>query len=209
MPKKSELKEKGRVMRKIVLASASERRSRILNECGIPHEVIVSGYPEHAAERESVWDVVAHNALKKAEVVAAESENSLVIGADTLVSHNGQAIGKPSDAGSAKALLRGFSGSRIEVYSGICLIDNVTRAKACGIDCSEIFVREITEDEIEKYFKLLGPYDKAGGFSVEGVGALIFDDIRGSYYNILGLPMTLLYRLFKEIGLDISDHIKK
>lgn len=194
-------------MKKIVLASASKRRSRILDECGIPHLITVSEYPEDHSEGEKVWDVVAHNAMKKSEIVAAKTENAVVVGADTLVAYKDEVIGKPSDETEARELLRKFSGNHIEVYTGICIIDTVLNKKACGIEKSEIFVKEISEEETEKYFRLLGPYDKAGGFSIEGVGSIIFDDIRGSYFNILGLPMMKLAKVFNDIGLDIADYI--
>jgi septum formation protein len=194
-------------MKKIVLASASKRRSRILEECGIFHEVRVSEYPEDHREGEKVWDIVAHNALKKAEAVASSERDAVVIGADTLVAHGDLVVGKPSDEHSAKKLLSMFSGNRIEVYTGVCVIDTSSGKRACAIDKSEIFVKEISDEETEKYFALLGPYDKAGGFSIEGVGAMIFDDIRGSYFNILGLPMIKLSKVFNDVGLNIADHI--
>jgi septum formation protein len=195
-------------MRKIVLASASERRSRILNECGITHEVMLSGYPEEHHGGWTVRDIVVHNAVKKAEAAALKAGEALVIGADTLVAHGDEAIGKPAGAVEAKRLLRRFSGSRIEVYTGLCVIDTVSGAQASVSDKSEIFVKDICEEEIERYFDLLGPYDKAGGFSIEGVGSLIFDDIRGSYFNILGLPLMALSRACADIGLKISDFIR-
>ena len=196
-------------MKNIVLASASKRRARILEECCIPHSIMVSGYLEEHFVGEKVWDIVAHNATKKAELVAAETSNAVIIGADTLVAHDDDVIGKPSDEASAKGLLRKFSGSHIEVYTGICVIDTAFGKKACGIDKSEIFVKTLAEEEVDKYFSLLGPYDKAGGFSIEGVGSMIFDDIRGSYFNILGLPMIKLAQVFNDIGLEISNYMRK
>jgi septum formation protein len=194
-------------MRRIVLASASKRRSGILADCGILHKVIISEYPEEHPEGANIRDIVKNNAARKAESVAARVENAIVIGADTLVSHKDAVIGKPRGENEAKELLRRFSGSRIEVYTGICVIDTDSGKISSGIDRSEIFVKKITEHEIEKYFRLLGPYDKAGGFSIEGVGSVIFDDIRGSYFNILGMSMMKLSMMFADIGHDISDYI--
>ncbi|MFA6636396.1 MAG: nucleoside triphosphate pyrophosphatase [Candidatus Omnitrophota bacterium] len=194
-------------MKRIVLASASKRRSGILTDCGIPHEIIISEYPEEHPEGANIRDIVENNAARKAESVAARVENAIVIGADTLVSHEDEVIGKPSGEDRAKELLRRFSGGRIEVYTGICVIDTISGKISRGIDKSEIFVKKITEHEIEKYFRLLGPYDKAGGFSIEGVGSIIFDDIRGSYFNILGMSMMKLSRMFENIGQDMSDYI--
>ncbi|HPN72640.1 MAG TPA: nucleoside triphosphate pyrophosphatase [Candidatus Omnitrophota bacterium] len=194
-------------MRKIVLASASVRRSRILSECGIAHTVEVSGYPEDHFSGEKVWDIVAHHALKKAEAVALKNPDAVVIGADTLVFHDDAVIGKPAGYEEARELLKRFSGNTIEVYTGLCVIDGITGKISCGIEKSDVLVKKISEEEIERYFKLLGPHDKAGGFSIEGAGSVIFDDIRGSYFNILGLPMRRLAELFRDLGLEISDHM--
>ena len=73
---------------------------------------------------------------------------------------------------------------------------------------TSLYIKEIVPKDIAKYFRLLGPYDKAGGFSIEGVGSIIFDDIRGSYFNVLGLPMGKLQELFRDIGLDLLDFVE-
>jgi septum formation protein len=195
-------------MKRIVLASASERRSRILSECGIKHTVAVSGAAEDHLTGAHVSEIVVANALRKAEVVAADLPGSLVIGADTLVVHGEEIIGKPEDEEAARNMLEQFSGQKLEVYTGLCVMAQGADKKASGYDKSDISVRPISDAEAEKYFRLLGPYDKAGGFSIEGVGSLIFDDIRGSYFNILGLPMIKLAELFRETGFDILDFIE-
>ena len=196
-------------MGKIILASASERRSRILAECGLDHEVVVSGADENAGEDSLVSEVVQFNAVAKAEAVVGQCSDSIVIGADTLVVHDEDVLGKPSDEEHARWMLKKFQGEKVEVYSGVCVINSSTGEKASGYDKSELAVASLTDDEVEKFFRLLGPYDKAGGFSIEGVGALLFDDIKGSYFNILGLSMMKLRQLFDEIGLDIAEYISK
>jgi len=196
-------------MNKIILASASKRRSQILKSCGIKHEVMLSGVEEILEEGLHVADIVKRNAQLKAEKVAEEAGDEVIIGADTLVAHGDDIIGKPSDAADAKEILRKFSGNDIEVYTGLCVIDVLTGKKATAVEMSELTVVPLTEDEVEGYFQLLGPYDKAGGFSIEGVGSLLFDNIRGSYFNILGLPMIKLKSLFKEVGLELLEFIEK
>ncbi len=197
-------------MKKIILASASERRARILSECGIDFKVMTSDVTEISDMNCDIADIVETNASLKAESVAGKIEpEDVVIGADTLVMQGNHFIGKPVDEKAARDMLAEFSGRKIEVYSGLCVIDTSSGKKAKGSERSIICVKDMTEEEQDKIFGFLAPYDKAGGFSIEGVGAMLFDDIDGSYFNILGLPMTKLRELFKEIDLDILDFINR
>ena len=193
--------------KEIILASASERRSRILSDCGITHRVVPSGAKEERYENKHVSESVRLNAAAKAEKVAADAAKAIIIGADTLVVHNGDIIGKPDGEGAAREMLKKFSGDEIEVYTGLCVIDPADGKKAVGSEKSSLFMVPLTDSRREKYFRLLAPYDKAGGFSIEGAGSLLFDDIKGSYFNILGLPMMKLSELFERVGLDILDYV--
>jgi septum formation protein len=194
-------------MKKIILASASERRSRILDECGIEHEVVPSGVEETMGEKQDISLVVEMNAVWKAEEIAGSRKDAIVVGADTLVVHGADILGKPADEKEAKMMLRKFSGTDVDVYTGLCVIDASSGKKASGSEKSSLKVVKLAEEEVEKYFRLLGPYDKAGGFSIEGVGSLLFDNVRGSYFNILGLPMIKLRELFGKIGEDIISYV--
>jgi len=191
--------------RKIILASASKRRSEILSSCGIKHRPLPSCVDEIDSKERPLLRTVCHNAKIKAAAIAKIQSAAIIIGADTLVRVNGYAIGKPRSAKEAKGLLRRFSGRRIEVVTGLYLIDGLTNKAVSGYEKSSLRVQKMSRPDIDKLFKLLGPYDKAGGFSIEGVGSMIFDDIQGSYFNILGLPMIKLRHMFKKIGLDITD----
>ncbi len=194
-------------MKKIILASKSGRRSRILTECGILHSVVPSGADETISDHKHISEIVQINALAKAEAVAEGNENSIVIGADTLVIHGNDIWGKPKDEEEALGMLERFFTGEVEVYTGLCVIDPGEIKKAVGFEKSSLTVRALKGDALDKYFRLLAPYDKAGGFSIEGVGSLLFDNIKGSYFNILGLPMMKLSILFEEIDLDILDFI--
>jgi septum formation protein len=149
------------------------------------------------------------NAERKVRAVAktfSENEKNIcIIGADTLVTFGNEVIGKPKDKHEAQALLRKFSGARLEVYTGLFLLMLKNQRQAQGYEKSSVKVKTIDQSKFEKYFLKLGPHDKAGGFSIEGAGSFVFDDIEGSYFNILGLPMTKLNELFAEIGLDLLD----
>ncbi|MFH1868100.1 MAG: nucleoside triphosphate pyrophosphatase [Candidatus Omnitrophota bacterium] len=191
----------------VILASASKRRSQILTSCGIKHKVAVSNAVEAHGKGASISAIVVKNAKAKAIKIAPRYKYALIIGADTLVRCGSSLIGKPRSAKEAKALLKRFSGKRIEVFTGVFVIDTLTGKAAKGCEKSSLYAQRLTKAEIDKFFKLLGPYDKAGGFSIEGVGSLLFDDIRGSYFNILGLPMITLRNLFKKLGLEILDFI--
>jgi septum formation protein len=123
------------------------------------------------------------------------------------VVHGKDILGKPGDEAAARDMLKRFSGGKIDIYTGLCVIDASTGKRAVGFERSGLAVASLTDGEVGRYFRLLAPYDKAGGFSIEGIGSLLFDDISGSYFNILGLPMMKLKDLFKEAGLDILDYV--
>jgi septum formation protein len=197
------------MVKEIVLASASERRTRILSECGVAHRIVTSAVVEAPGGDKQVFETVCENAALKAAGVAGDLPDALVIGADTLVAHGDDIMGKPDGAEDAREMLRRFSGGEIEVYTGLCVIRTDSGQKATGYEKSALRVVKLSASEEEKYFRLLAPYDKAGGFSIEGIGALLFDNIDGSYFNILGLPMIRLGKLFAEVNLDILDFVVK
>ena len=196
-------------MRDLILASASDRRRNILNMCGIVFKVVVSDASEDMDAAKHVSDLVRINATRKAESVSRANPQAVVIGADTLVAHGEDVLGKPGDEKAAREMLKRFSGSDIEVFTGLSVIDGKTGMRSVGVDRSELNVVPLTEDEVDRFFPIMGPYDKAGGFTMEGPGAMLFDDIKGSYFNILGLPMMKLRKMFAEVGLDILDFVRK
>lgn len=193
--------------KEIILASNSDRRAKILSDCGIRHRVVPSGARELMDKNMPVSEIVSLNAELKAASVAELEKDAVVIGADTLVVVGADIIGKPADEEAAYELLKSFSGAQMEVYTGLCVIDSDLNKRAIGVEKSELSVVSLSDDEITSFFPLMKPYDKAGGFSIEGAGSFLFDNIRGSYFNILGLPMKKLRELFAEIGHDIIEHI--
>ncbi len=195
-------------MKEIILASRSKRRSAILKSCNIPHIVMPSRAKEVHRVTTKPGALVALNARKKAEDVARRLRKGIIIGVDTLVLFRKRLIGKPRTKAEAKRMLRAFSGNKIAVYTGICVKDLNSDRDSLGFDRTSLQIKRIAPRDIDKYFRLLGPYDKAGGFSIEGVGSIVFDDINGSYFNVLGLPMGRLQELFSDIGLDLLDFIE-
>ena len=187
---------------KIILASASKRRSKILKECGIPHKVVISNVPEKMDHKRGAGFNVLHNARVKAKKIAGRYRQGFIIGADTVVLLGKRLIGKPKTRKEAISLLNAFSAKTILVYTGLCVIDVKKGKSASGIDVSKVHVRRLSREKQDKFIKISGPYDKAGGFSIEGPGAFIFDNIEGSFYNVLGLPVMKLYKLFEKLGVD-------
>ena len=188
---------------KIILASASKRRSRILRECGIPHRVVISNAPEKMDHKGGAKSSVLRNARAKAEKIAAKYAEGFVIGCDTVVLSGNRLVGKPKTKKEARALLGAFSGKTILVYTGLSVIDVKKGKSVSAVDVSKVHVKKLSRKKIEKFAKITGPHDKAGGFSIEGPGTFIFDNIEGSFYNILGLPMMKLDGLFEKLGVDI------
>jgi len=188
---------------KIILASASKRRSRILKECGIAHRVVISNVPEKMDHKRGARFNVLHNARVKAEKVAARYRQGFIIGADTIVLSGKRLIGKPKTKKEARALLNAFSAKTILVYTGLCVIDATKGKSVSGIAVSKIRLNRLSPKKIDKFVNVAGPHDKAGGFSIEGPGAFVFDNIEGSFYNILGLPMMRLNQLFEKLGVDL------
>ena len=188
---------------RIILASASKRRSKILKECGIAHEVIISNVPEKMELEKGAKSNAMHNARAKAEKAAGKCKNGFIIGADTIVLAGKRLIGKPKTKKDAKGLLKLFSGKTILVYTALYVIDAKKGKSKSAVDVSKVRVKRLSPKEIDKFVKIAGPHDKAGGFSIEGPGAFIFDNIEGSFYNVLGLPLMKLDALFKKFGVNL------
>ena len=193
----------------LILASSSRRRAQILKDCQIRFKILETKAKEIVREKGDVSKLVQLNAKIKARDVSKKVSQGIILGLDTLVLLNNKIIGKPSNQREARNLLKWFSGKKILVYTGIYIIDKHNNKSIKGWEKTELFVNAIKANEISKYLKYLGPFDKAGGFSIEGIGSVLFDNIRGSYFNVLGLPIKKLSQLLKRIGLDIFDFIKE
>jgi len=194
---------------KIILASASERRSKILTECGIPHKIIVSNVEEVIDPKKSAGTNALLNACNKAQAVAKKIKTGFIIGADTIVLYDHKLVGKPANRAEAVKLLKAFSSRTISVYTGLCVINTSNGKLVKAVVESKIKVRRIDNGIIDKFIKACGPYDKAGGFSIEGMGTFLFDNVQGSFYNILGLPTMKLYEMFKELGVDLLNVVRQ
>jgi len=184
---------------KIVLGSNSPRRKELISGLDIPCEVVSlpdvdENYPN------TLWkeEIPVYLARLKAEAYRKlMKDNTFLITADTIVWLNGQVFGKPSDEEDAKAMLRALSGRTHEVITGMCLTTSEKQQAFYAVSSVKFAVLE--EKEIDYYIQKYKPYDKAGAYGVqEWIGYIGVESLNGSFYNVMGLPVRLLYRYLKE-----------
>jgi len=187
-----------RVQANLVLASASPRRRELLAGLGFAFRVLPSDYREANGRLAPEAAACAH-ARGKAEAVALAQPGPLVIGADTLVVVDGQALGKPRDAEDAAAMLRRLSGRAHLVITGLALAryePNCQRLTSrVEASLSEVHFRPLAEAEIAAYVAAGEPFDKAGAYGIQGLAAQFITGITGCYFNVMGLPLELLTRM--------------
>lgn len=195
-------------MKKIILASASPRRKLLLEQIGIPFEIIESEIVEDVPN--SPYDGVKALACKKAYKVANNlKEPAIIIGADTMIAFKGKLLGKPGDNLAALENLRKLQGNKHTVYTGVCVIvkeSNGEMSEYTFVDDTDVYMRNMSDDEILKFLNTKEYMDKAGGYAIQGKGALMIERIDGDYNTVVGLPLTKLYLLFKKIGINIEDY---
>ena len=187
---------------RVVLASKSPRRREILSSLGVCFD-IVSADADESSDITDPAALVQELALRKGratrELLKARGEwddNTLVIASDTVVCADGEILGKPRDEEDAKRMLRKLSGRRHEVISGVCLIG--PQKTACAHEVTEVEFDELDEETLDRYVKEAEPYDKAGAYAIQGMASAYIRGIRGCYFNVVGLPVHRLCRLYEE-----------
>ena len=176
----------------IVLASASPRRRELLSMMGFENfKVIPDESEEQVPHNLSPAQTVCAIALNKAKNVSLLCcDNEIVIAADTLVYLEGRPLGKPENDNHAISMLRELSGRRHTVYTGIAVVKGDVRTTA--FEQTDVFFREISDEEIRAYVKTGEPMDKAGAYGAQGRGAVFIERIEGDFFNVMGLPICRL-----------------
>lgn len=190
---------------KIILASTSPRRSELLTQIGVEFELASSNVQERPHPDEAPPDYITRIARAKVIAVARQRESGLIIGADTVVVLDGQLLGKPEDEAEAERMLRRLSGRWHAVMTGVALYDVATRQEVADFDKTLVKFARLTDKEIEWYVKTGEPMDKAGAYGIQGLGGLFVDEIAGNYYNVVGLPLPLVYRLARRLGYSFVE----
>ena len=184
----------------LILASGSPRRAEILQAVGWQFEKITADIDESELPAESPENYVRRLAQTKAETVAAKLENALVLGADTTVVIDDQIIGKPVDLEDARRMLRLLSNRWHKVLTGVALVRKSGANIETKVAAQETSVKfaELSDGEIDYLVEHGNPLDKAGGYAVQAQAALFIERIEGDYWNVVGLPVNLVYTLFNQ-----------
>lgn len=191
--------------KKIILASGSPRRKEILENVGITFTVVKSEADEALVSPEGipVSIYVQELALLKATEVKSRisAKDSIVIGADTVVSIDGKILGKPGNEQEAYDMLKSLSGKTHQVYTGYCGVSTDDGYAVCESVCTDVTFAELSDEEIYNYIHTGESYDKAGGYGIQGKGVMLVEKIDGDYFNVVGLPVrSLVNMLKKEFG---------
>ena len=189
---------------KIILASGSPRRKELLLQIGIVPEIIVS-HVEEKITSDVPAEVVMSLAEQKAVDVAKEMpEGTVILGSDTVVAADGKILGKPKSHEEAYEMIRRLAGRSHQVYTGVCLVKKEPEGEADTVvsfyDETDVNVSPMTEKEIREYADSEEPMDKAGSYAGQGFFASYIDGLKGSYANVMGLPVHLVYQELKKLG---------
>lgn len=190
-------------MGKVILASASPRRKELLGQLiGNRFEICASSYGEELLEGLSPEELALHHSREKARDAASRSQQALIISADTFVLCKGEILGKPSSEDNARQTLRKISGQMIEVITGVTLLDAGSGMEISEHEVTRVFIKSLSQEEIDFYVGTGEPFGKAGSFAIQGKGALFVERIEGDYSNVVGLPLFRLGRMLEKANAD-------
>ncbi|MBR3835642.1 MAG: septum formation inhibitor Maf [Clostridia bacterium] len=183
-------------MADIILASASPRRKELLTLAGVDFTVKAADVEEVIPENASPDEVVMSLALQKAQAVSKDNADCIVIGSDTVVALDGVILGKPKDEENAREMLIALSGRSHTVYTGVAIIHGEKTKSFC--EATEVVFNELSQEEILNYIATKEPMDKAGAYGIQGKGCVLVEKIVGDYFNVVGLPVSRLYKELKS-----------
>ena len=200
-----ELSDKIRAMA-LILASASSRRQELLRNAGIAFTVQPTNIPEVLGDGECPRVSAERLAREKALAIFRQQANAFVLGADTIVIIDEQILGKPRDRDDAARMLRILSGRTHQVTTGVCLVGPQTRVGSGALASFEdvrsettlVNMSTLTDDDIRSYIATGEPIDKAGAYAIQGIASRWIPRIEGDYFNVVGLPVSLVYRMIRE-----------
>ena len=192
---------------RLILASKSPRRCYLLEQAGLVFSVIPSNLDENSIPLSSPKTYVRRLAEAKAKDVSVRYTDSWVIGADTMVFIDDTMLGKPGSRSEARKMLRRLSGRSHQVLTGYCICCQTADRLFSETVVTEVFVKELTELQIDWYINSGEPFDKAGAYAIQGIGTFLVKHIRGSYTNVVGLPVCevvdfLINAGVVELGID-------
>ncbi len=191
--------------RMIILASGSPRRRELLSLLGLPFEVISSDADESTPPGLTPAEIVRSLALRKAEAVrpSAGERAAVIVGSDTIVVLGNQVLGKPADTQDSRDMLQLLQGRTHQVYTGVACIGLPEGKTVVEHRVTSVTMRAMSMDEISAYIATGEPADKAGSYAIQGLGATLVERIEGCYFNVVGLPLSLLGEMLSGFGISV------
>jgi septum formation protein len=187
----------------IILASNSPRRKELLRQIGLDFTSDPADVDERMLPHEPPESYAIRVALDKARVAASRVKAGIAIGADTIVVLDEVVFGKPADAHDAERMLRSLSGRMHRVITGLAVMDAATGRVAARASTTRVWFRDLAPEEIIAYVRSEDPLDKAGAYGIQGRGSLLVDRIDGCYFNVVGLPLSLLGEMLVGFGVVV------
>lgn len=192
----------------LYLASSSPRRQELIKTLGLPVEIRVSEVDESVPPDWAPPRIVEELALRKASAVYdkllhTEEREGIVVGSDTIVVLDGQVLGKPTDTADAVRMLSLLQGRDHQVFSGVACMELSGGEKVVRHRMTRVFMRPLKPEQISRYVATGEPMDKAGSYAIQGLGSKFIDSIEGDYFNVVGLPVSLLGAMLEQLGLEI------
>ena len=184
----------------LILASASPRRKELLEKIGLPFTVQPAMGEERITQKSPAAVVMELSRQKAEEIAAAQTEDCIIIGADTVVARGEKIMGKPKDAADAKQMLRSIANDCHQVYTGVTLIRTGAHPQSVTFqEKTDVCLYPISDAELDAYIASGDPMDKAGAYGIQGDFAIYVKRIAGDYYNVVGLPIGRVYQELKRM----------
>ncbi len=190
-------------MQKLILASASPRREKILKRLNLQFTVVPSKIKEDGYEHLGAEKMVKELALLKAKDVSKLVEDTIIIAADTIIENNGKIIGKPENNEDAKIMLKELKNSKHTVVTGLAIYSTFDGKEVTTYDKTDVYFSDLSDNEIDKYISTGEPMDKSGAYAIQGLGSVFVEKIEGSYFTVMGLPVHKLVKILKEFSINV------
>ncbi|MBP9718856.1 MAG: septum formation inhibitor Maf [Candidatus Levybacteria bacterium] len=190
-------------MRQIILASQSPRRKKLLEQIGLSFTTVPSNIEEKLNPRLKPKGQAEELSLEKAQTVAIKYPDAIIIAADTIIDSKGEILGKPRNMDDARRMIKKLQGKTHSVITGFTLLDNKLKKTHTDSVETKVTFRKLGDAEIKTYLKIEKPMDKAGGYGVQGIGAVLLEHIDGDFYNVVGLPLSKIIPSLKKFGVNV------
>lgn len=188
---------------KLVLASSSPRREKLLKQLGLDFTIVPGKIDESQFTSLPPEKMVVELARAKAEEIAGLVEDTIIIAADTVVVYNNDVLGKPINKENAREMLKKLQGDKHTVLTGIGILSTEDGLSTFQYDRTEVYMREMEEGEIMSYVDTGEPLDKAGSYGIQGLGGMFIEKINGSYFTVVGLPIHKLAIMLKKFSIEV------